>query len=167
MSLNFSPPWYSDVIKCGRAKIKDPTPSKTKPPPITCGMFLSAFRWNHFNLIGRSHLNIGEMIGGFKLEVHTDTQPFLILSRVVPISQSDWSLRWPFRDRVERYRSDFVPRENVTYNDTRIKPISYETAIRPVIHDSNPNLVSNVVIEILTKPLTVAPFQIFRLGFFK
>ena len=36
---------------------------------------------------------------------------------------------------------------------------STPTAIIPVIHDSNPNLVSNVVIEMLTKPLTVAPVR--------
>ena len=55
-------------------------------------------------------------------------------------------------------QNDSFPKENVTYKETRIKPISYETAIRPVIQDSNPNLVSNVVIEILTSPFTVAPF---------
>ena len=58
-------------------------------------------------------------------------------------------------------QNDSFPKENVTYKETRINPISYETAIRPVIQDSNPNLVSNVVIEILTSPLTVAPFQNF------
>ena len=69
--------------------------------------------------------------------------------------------KYQFKSEHKRFKSDSYPKENVTYKETRINPISYETAIRPVIQDSNPNLVSSVVIEILTRPFTVAPFSDF------